>query len=76
MPALIYPDASDVRRVDPRGSIKWRNTAIFISTNIAGDYVSVTEMVDDIFTIAYGKLQLGEFDCTTKRFTPRVRWSS
>lgn len=76
MPALIYPDASDVRRVDPSGSIKWRNTAIFISTNIAGDYVSVTEMVDDIFTIAYGKLQLGEFDCTTKRFTPRVRWSS
>ena len=75
LPALVYPDSSSVRLVDWNGNIKWRNQKLFLSSNLAGDYVSLTEGEDDIFTIAYGSLELGDFDSNTNRFTPRVRWS-
>ena len=75
LPKLIYPDYAEVRLVDRGGSIKWRNTAIFLSTNIAREYVSITEAECGTFVIAYGPLQLGLFDCDLKRFTPRVMWS-
>lgn len=74
LPALVYPESSFVRLVDPHGTIKWRNQALFLSRNLAGDYVSLTEMEHDIFTIAYGSLELGDFDSNTRQFTPHVRW--
>ncbi len=73
--ALVYPESAFVRLVDHSGNIKWRGQALFLSGNLAGDYVSLTEGEHDIFTIAYGSLHLGDFDSNTKRFTPRVRWS-
>ena len=75
LPALVYPESSFVRLVDGKGSIKWRSQALFLSGNLQGDYVSLTEGEHDIFTIAYGSLELGDFDSNTKRFTPRVRWT-
>lgn len=75
LPALIYPDSEAVRLVDSSGTIKWRNTPIFLSSNLRGQYVGLEEKDAGIFTIAYGALQLGDFDCNTNRFTPRVRWS-
>jgi transposase InsO family protein len=75
LPALVYPESSFVRLVDENGSIKWRSQALFLSGNLTGDYVSLTEGEHDIFTIAFGSLELGDFDSNTKRFTPRVRWS-
>jgi transposase InsO family protein len=75
LPALVYPDSSFVRLVDASGNIKWRGQSLFLSGNLAGDYVSLTEGDHDIFTIAYGSLELGGFDSNAKRFTPRVRWS-
>jgi len=74
-PAIVYPENSFVRLVDGGGNIKWRGHPLFLSGNLAGDYVSLTEGADDIFTIAYGSLELGDFDSNTKRFSPRVRWS-
>jgi transposase InsO family protein len=74
LPKLFYPDKADVRRVDIAGTVKWRNQAIFISSNITGQYVGITEAEGSSFTISYGSLALGEIDLETKRFTPRVRW--
>jgi hypothetical protein len=71
----VYPESSFVRLVNGSGSIKWRGQALFLSDNLAGNYVSLTEGEHDIFTIAYGSLELGDVDSNTKRFTPRVRWS-
>jgi putative transposase len=76
LPALVYPESSHVRLVDQNGHIKWRNKAIFLSSNLAGDYVSLSEGEADIFTITYGALELGDFDSNTNRFTPHVRWAS
>jgi putative transposase len=74
-PALVYPESSHVRLVDQNGHIKWRNQSLFLSSNLAGAYVCLSEGDDDIFTIAYGSLALGDFDGNTSRFNPNVRWT-
>jgi len=75
LPAVVYPDAAEVRLVNPNGSIKWRNQPLFLSSNLAGEYVGLTEKENDIFIIAYGALELGDFDSNTSRFNPRIRWT-
>ena len=76
LPDIVYPDATTVRLVDRGGVIKWRNCPIFLSTNLAGQHVSLSEgdATGDLVTIAYAALQLGEFNPHTHRFLPRVRW--
>ena len=74
LPPLLYPAASAVRLVTSNGHIKWRNTAIFLSSNLVGEYVGLTETTGDLVTVAYGALALGDFDPHVNRFVPRVRW--
>lgn len=78
LPAIEYPLASEVRLVSATGAIKWRNTLIFLSSNLAGEYVGLTPRDDDDdrdrITVAYASLALGELDPHTTRFTPHVRW--
>ena len=74
LPPLIYPDQAQMRLVSSAGGIKWRNESIFISQNIAGDYVAIIEETHDISSLVYGNLQLGRLNEETKIFTPEVRW--
>ncbi|HEY2340754.1 MAG TPA: integrase core domain-containing protein [Steroidobacteraceae bacterium] len=74
LPALWYPAATDVRLVSASGVLKWRNHRVFLSTNLAGQYVGLAETVADLVTIRYAALALGELDLHTHEFTPRVRW--
>ena len=74
LPALCYPETSEVRLVDSTGSIKWRTHPVFLSHNISGEYVSLTETETDLVTIVYASLALGDFDPQLNRFIPRVRW--
>jgi putative transposase len=76
LPALVYPQTAAVRLVNANGSIRWRNQLLFLSSNLAGEYVALSEAEDGLFTVSYGALQLGHFDCSTNRFTPRIQWSS
>lgn len=76
LPALFYSQTSQVRLVNANGHIKWRNQSLFLSSNLAGEYVAFTEEGDGVFIISYGALQLGHFDCSTNRFTARIQWSS
>jgi transposase InsO family protein len=75
LPAICYPTATTVRLVQSNGFIKWRAQPIFLSTNLAGEYVGLTETPEDCLTIAYASLVLGDIDLHTNRFTPRVRWT-
>lgn len=75
LPPLVYPDTWAVRLVQTNGFIKWRNKEIFLSTNIAGDYVGLVETDGDRFAICYGALQLGHIEAEANRFTPQVRWT-
>jgi putative transposase len=74
LPPLHYPTTSEVRRVSEAGAIKWRQQSVFLSSNLAGDYVSLTETEAELITIAYGQLALGNLDPHLNRFVPRVRW--
>jgi transposase InsO family protein len=74
LPPVLYPEGSDVRLVMSGGSIRWRNELIFLTTNLRGQYVLLTETPAALFTVQYAQLALGEVDPDTKRFTPRVRW--
>lgn len=74
LPPISYPDVADVRLVASNGFIKWRTHRLFLSSNLAGEYVGLTETDSDLVTIAYASLALGEFDHHTNRFIPRVRW--
>lgn len=74
LPTIGYPTTATVRLVDPNGLIKWRTHAIFLSHNLTGQYVSLTDTDTDLVTIAYASLALGELDLRTNRFIPRVRW--
>src|SRR6266852_4519564 len=75
LPPLVYPDTAGVRLVNANGHIKWRNQPLFLSSNIAGEYVGLTEGDHDMVTISYGLLALGDFDSNAGRFIPRIRWT-
>jgi len=73
-PALIYPEGAMLRLVMAGGHIKWRNERIFVSSNLAGDYVAIVEGASDCFSLSYGNLQLGRIDPETNSFIPEVKW--
>lgn len=75
LPPLFYPETYAVRLVQGHGAIKWRNQEIFLSTNLAGDYVGIVESEGDRFMISYGALELGHIEAETNRFVPKVRWT-
>lgn len=75
LPALVYPDESVVRLVNSTGKIKWRNEEIFLSSNLAGNYVGIMEAKEERFSISYGLLELGHIEAETNRFIPGVRWT-
>lgn len=75
LPAVVYPDNWPVRLVSVHGHIKWRNKSHFISSNLSGQYVGLSETEGDLFTISYGFLELGQIESDTNRFTPRIRWT-
>lgn len=74
LPPMCYPEGSELRYVTGPGAIRWRNAMIFLSSNLRGEYVRLTETTRDRITVAYGLLALGELDPETKRLTPNVRW--
>lgn len=74
LPALAYDSTADIRLADNRGCIKWRTNHIYLSSNIAHEYVALTPVDDDRVLIAYASLGLGHFDLRTKRFIPGVHW--
>lgn len=74
LPELPYPPGSDLRKVTINGFIRWRNAEIFLSSNLAREYVLLTETASDLVTVQYATIALGELDPVTFKFTPRVRW--
>ena len=76
LPPLLYPEAMAVRHVDHSGNIKWRNDHLFLSSNLAGEDVGLSDAGDDAIRIHYAALILGDFDPHTERFTPHLRWDS
>ena len=75
VPPLIYDGATAVRRVDRGGAIKWHATAIFLSSNLAGEFVGLYDGPGDTLRLQYAALTLGDFELHTRRFVTNIRWS-
>lgn len=74
LPPLPYLPTEEIRLVSSSGFIKWRTHTIFLSTNLSGDHVALSETEHGLTSIRYAALLLGDFDPETTRFTPNVRW--
>ena len=75
LPELIYPKSWAVRLVRRNGCITLQQNDVYLSTNLSGQYVGVTDSDNDTLIIRYGRLELGTFDMESKNFSPCVRWS-
>lgn len=74
LPPLEYPAAAELRRVDPTGVIRWRNTKVFLSTVLAREYVGLIETAEDEWTISFGPLTLGVYSQRLLCFTEQLAW--
>jgi putative transposase len=74
LPSLTYPERALKRRVTSAGTIRWHFERIFISSNMAGDYVGILEEPDNSLKVLYGNLELGTLDSDRNKLTPGVRW--
>ncbi|GAC1697881.1 MAG: integrase core domain-containing protein [Gemmatimonadaceae bacterium] len=75
LPLLEYPAHTELRRVMPGGCIRWRGLALFLSTVLAGEYVSLAETAHGEWTIAFGPLTLGTYSAHTLAFTDALAWT-
>jgi putative transposase len=76
LPMLEYAPDVELRRVSPRGEIRWRQLSLFLSTVLAGEYVSLAETADDEWTIAFGPLTLGVYSALGMHFAEALAWTS
>lgn len=75
LPLLEYPADVELRRVTSSGTINWHTTRLFLSTTLAGEYVSLRETADAEWTIAFGPLTLGVFAQSTLAFHEALAWT-
>jgi len=78
LPVIDYPTHWEVRLVSSNGQFKWKDCAMHLSANLAGQYVGISESQssDDVLTVSYGALELGEIELEPAiRFSPRLRWT-
>jgi putative transposase len=75
LPPFEYPLSAELRRVTTHGSIKWQNTAIFLSHVLRGEYVALSATAEDEWTITLGPLTLGVYSRTLFAFTEQLAWT-
>jgi len=75
LPAVVYPDDTEVRLVGSTGHFRWHSGDFFLSYNLAGQYVGLVENAADLVTVSYGAMELGAIDPQLNRFVPRIRWN-
>jgi len=56
---IIYDEGIQVRKVTRSGEIKWRNTHIYISQVLSGEYISLAEIDNDVWEVRYSFYKLG-----------------
>lgn len=62
IPALLYPDHFEVRKVHPNGQIKLHGQLVFLSEVLVGEYVGLEEIDDDIWSIYFSDFELGRWN--------------
>lgn len=75
LPLLEYPADVELRRVNAAGAIRWQTTRFFLSSTLAGEYVSLRETAEGEWTIAFGPLTLGIYSAYTLAFHEALAWT-
>ena len=74
LPVIEYPLEWEVRLVSESGQFKWKDQALNLSNNLAGQYVGIAETEDGL-TVSYAALELGQIEINPTRFMPKLRWT-
>ena len=74
LPLVEYAAQAELRRVDMAGYIKWRQTRIFLTASLAGEYVALQETADGEWAIQFATLAMGTYSEHLLAFTEQLRW--
>ena len=68
LPPIEYDGHLEIRKVDDRGTIKWRNEKLFLSHTLNGETVGLEEIDDGTWSLFYGCVLLARFDERERKF--------
>ena len=68
LPPIEYPGHLEIRKVDDRGTIRWKNEKLFLSHTLLGEMVGLEEVDDGVWSLYYGSVLLARFDEHDRRF--------
>ena len=68
LPRIEYPGHLEIREVDDRGTIRWKNEKLFLSHTLNGEIVGLEEIDDGIWSLFYGSTLLARFDERQRKF--------
>lgn len=68
LPALQYPGHLEIRKVDDRGTIKWKNERLFLSHTLLGERVGLEEIGEGTWSLYYSSVLLARFNERERRF--------
>ena len=54
-----YPDHLETRKVSTNGGIRWQSVWINVSQLLAGEYIGLEEIDNDVWAVSYGPVTLG-----------------
>jgi putative transposase len=66
VPQIEYPGHFDVRVVRSGGVIKWQGRMLFVSETLTRERVGLTEIDDGVWSLYFGKIELGRYDQRTR----------
>lgn len=62
LPDVEYPGHYEVRRVRPKGRIRWRGRELFLSESLVGQALGLEEVDDGLWSVFFADLLLGRYD--------------
>jgi len=68
LPPIEYPGHLEIRKVDDRGAIRWKNEKLFLSHTLLGEMVGLEEVDDGVWSVYYSSMLLARFDERDRRF--------
>jgi putative transposase len=68
LPPIEYDGHLELRKVDDRGTIKWKNEKLFLSHTLDDETVGLKEIDDGTWSLFYGPTLLARFDERERKF--------
>jgi putative transposase len=70
LPVIEYPTSYKIRHVHRGGTLKWQNKEIYLSGVLAGEYIGLTEVDNDIWKIYFRFYPVGLLDARSFTLKP------